>query len=226
MKKKSIIAVGIILLVLSIDQVVKIWIKISFDIQESRPFIPHFLQFYYIENRGMAFGTTLGDTHWAKYALSIFRLLAIGGIGYYIYKIIKNNAKTSFIIAIALIFAGATGNLLDSMFYDLIFPIDPSIRTNMVLNDIGFPIHDNSGDVLLRKGGFMLGSVVDMFHFIPKWPAWMPFGLGGQEIFSFVWNIADGAITIGVAMILLRFRDFSPKKEKVLADGQSASEEE
>jgi len=225
LKKKSIIAVGIILLVLIIDQVVKIWIKISFDIQESRPFIPHFLQFYYIENRGMAFGTTLGDTHWAKYTLSIFRLLAIGGIGYYIYKIIKNNAKTSFIIAIALIFAGATGNLLDSMFYDLIFPIDPTIRTNMVLNDIGFPIHDNSGDVLLRKGGFMLGSVVDMFHFTTKWPTWMPFGLGGQEIFSFVWNIADGAITIGVAMILLRFRDFSPKKEKVLADGQISSEE-
>jgi len=199
--------------VLIIDQVVKIWVKTSFDIQESRPFIPHFLQLYYIENRGMAFGTTLGDSHWAKYALSIFRLIAIAGIGYYIYKIIKDGARTSFVIAIALIFAGATGNLLDSMFYDLIFPIDPTIRTNMVLNDVGFPIHDNHGEVLLRQGGFMLGSVVDMLHFTPKWPSWMPFGLGGTEIFSFVWNIADGAITIGVAMILLRFRDFSPKKE-------------
>jgi signal peptidase II len=214
LKKKSFIAIGVILFVLIIDQTVKIWIKTSFDIQESRPLIPHFLQLYYIENRGMAFGTTLGDTNWAKYALSVFRLVAIAGIGYYIFKIIKDNARTSFIIAIALIFAGATGNLLDSMFYDLIFPIDPSIRTNMVLNDVGFPIHDNQGDVLLRNGGFMLGSVVDMLHFTPTWPSWMPFGLGGQEIFSFVWNIADGAITIGVAMILLRFRNFSPKKEK------------
>ncbi len=215
MKNKSYIAIGVILFVLLIDQAVKIWVKTSFDIQESRPFIPHFLELYYIENRGMAFGTTLGDSHWAKYALSIFRLLAIGGIGYYIYTIIKQGAKTSFIIAISLIFAGATGNLLDSMFYDLFFPIDPTIRTNMVLNDVGFPIHDTNGDILLRKGGFMLGSVVDMFHFTPLWPNWMPFGLAGKEIFSFVWNIADGSITIGVAMILLRFRDFSPKKEKI-----------
>lgn len=215
MKNKSLIAIGVILFVLIIDQAVKIWVKTSFDIQESRPFIPHFLQLYYIENRGMAFGTTLGDSHWAKYALSIFRLIAIGGIGYYIYTIVKQNSKTSFIIAISLIFAGATGNLLDSMFYDLFFPIDPTIRTNMVLNDVGFPIHDSNGDVLLRKGGIMLGSVVDMFHFTPVWPSWMPFGLGGKEIFSFVWNVADGAITVGVTMILLRFRDFSPKKEKV-----------
>lgn len=209
MKKNSIIAIGVILLVLLVDQVVKIWVKVTFDIQETKPFIPNFLELYYIENRGMAFGTTLGDSHWAKYALSIFRLLAIFGIGYYITKVIKEGAKTSFIIAISLIFAGATGNLLDSMFYDLFFPIDPTIRTNMIVNDVGFPIHDHNGDVLLRERGFMLGSVVDMFHFTPVWPSWMPFDLAGQEIFSFVWNIADGAITIGVAMILFRYKSLT-----------------
>ncbi len=222
MRKKSKIAIIIIFLVLLIDQAVKIWIKTSFDIQESRPFVPGVLQLFYIENRGMAFGTTLGDSNWAKYALSIFRLIAIVGIGFYIKKLVQNEkTKTSFIIAIALIFAGATGNLIDSMFYDLIFPIDPSIRTNMVLNDVGFPIHDNNGDVLLRDGGFLLGSVVDMFQFTPVWPEWMPFDLGGTDIFSAIWNVADAAISIGVVMILFRYRDFSNKNQNA-----SAGEEE
>jgi signal peptidase II len=217
LNKKATIAVGIILLVLIIDQTVKIWIKTHFDIQESQPLIPGFLQLFFIENRGMAFGTTLGDSNWAKYALSIFRMLAILGIGYYILKLIKDaHTKTSYIIAIALIFAGAFGNLIDSMFYDLIFPMDPTIRTNHVLNEVGFPIHDNKGDILLREGGFMLGSVVDMFQFTPKWPEWMPFGIGGTDVFSAIWNIADASITLGVLLLLFRYRDLSAKHSETI----------
>lgn len=200
---------------LAIDQIVKIWVKTDFSIHEARPLVPNVIQLYFIENRGMAFGTTLGDGVWAKYVLSVFRFGAIIGIAMYIRKlIIQNEVKMSFLITIALIFAGAAGNLIDGMFYDFAFGgVNPEISENWVLNEFNMPIYGPDGEIILRKSGFLLGSVVDMFQFTLKWPQWMPFGYGGTEIFPFIFNVADASISIGVAMIILRYRHFF-KKEK------------
>lgn len=224
MKKKTVIVISTIVLVLLIDQLVKIWVKSdvlssvfsggNFQIRESKPLIPNVIQLYFIENRGMAFGTTLGDGIWAKYVLSIFRLGAIVGIAIYLQRlVVENVVNMTFLITIALIFAGATGNSIDGMFYDYTFGIDPSIDENWMLNDFNMPIYDDTGNIVLRKGGFLLGSVVDMFQFTLKWPEWFPFGYNGKEIFPFIFNVADASISLGVVMIALKYRKFF-KKEK------------
>ena len=156
----------------------------------------------------------MGDGVWAKYVLSVFRLAAIVGIAVYLRKLIKENkVNMSFLITIALIFAGAAGNLIDGMIYDYSFGIDPNIDENWVLNEFNMPIYDETGNIVLRKGGFLLGSVVDMFQFTLKWPTWMPLGYGGKEIFPFIFNIADASISLGVAMIILKYRKFFKKED-------------
>ncbi len=220
MKKKAWIIIGIVLFVLVLDQVVKVLIKTNFKPGDSLNVIQNFFQLYYIENRGMAFGTTFGEGAWAKYALSIFRLIAITGIGIYLYRLIKTNSERFvFVISIALIFAGATGNLIDSMFYDLIFDVDPNITWNWKLDTDGHWIHDDNGMPVIREKGFLLGSVVDMFQFTAKWPNWMPFEMGGKDVFSAIWNVADASITIGVSLIILKYRKiFSKNKKEVVVD--------
>ena len=226
MKKRSIIVIAVILLILIIDQLVKIWVKTDFQIEESREFVPNFLQLYFIENRGMAFGTTLGDGIWPKYILSLFRLGAIIGIAIYLKRlIVEGKENLSFLITIALIFAGATGNLIDGAFYDVYFGIDPSIRTNWMINEFGFPDYDETGNIALRQGGYLLGSVVDMFQFTVKWPNFMPWGYGGTDIFPFIFNVADFAISVGVGIIILRYRKFFKKEEKVSSNTIELEEE-
>jgi len=225
LKKKSILVIAVILIVLIIDQLVKIWVKTDFQIEESREFIPDFLQLYFIENRGMAFGTTLGDGIWPKYILSIFRLGAIIGIGVYLRRLIlEGKENISFLITISLIFAGAAGNLIDGAFYDVYFGIDPSVRTNWMFNEFGFPTYDESGNIIVRQGGYLLGSVVDMFQFTVKWPSFVPWGYGGEDIFPFIFNVADFAISVGVGIIILRYRRFF-KKEGTVNSGVTDSEE-
>jgi len=215
LKKKSIVVIAVILIVLLIDQLVKIWVKTDFQIEESREFIPKFLQLYFIENRGMAFGTTLGDGIWPKYVLSLFRLGAIVGIAIYLRRLITEGKESvSFLITIALIFAGAAGNLIDGAFYDVYFGIDSSVRTNWMINEFGFPIYDETGNIVLRQGGYLLGSVVDMFQFTVKWPSFMPWGYAGRDIFPFIFNVADFAISVGVGIIILRYRKFFKKEVK------------
>ncbi|MBD3639260.1 MAG: signal peptidase II [Crocinitomicaceae bacterium] len=209
----------LIVFVLIVDQVVKIWIKTGFDPMETRSVIDGFFQLHYIENRGMAFGTTLGNGALAKYALSIFRLVAIIGIGYYIAKLLKEkDVHTGLIFAVGLIFAGATGNLIDGMFYDYIFEVNPNIGWNHALDADGNPVFDQNGYVR-RPTGFLLGSVVDMFQFTVRWPKGMPFGLGGEQIFGAIWNVADASITIGVGIIVVRYRAFFRKSKKSGEDG-------
>lgn len=202
----------VILGVLLIDQLVKIYIKTQFGPHEQVPIIDGFFQFYYIENRGMAFGTTLGAGIWAKYALSIFRLLAIVGIGYYIRKLLKEqDTSLGMVISVGLIFAGAAGNLIDGMFYDFIWELDPNISWNWELDSNNSWVVGADGNPELRPHGFLLGSVVDMFQFTLTWPSWMPFDLAGKEIFGAIWNVADGAITLGVAIIIIKYRTFFKK---------------
>jgi signal peptidase II len=168
----------------------------------------------YIENQGMAFGTTFGNKMWHKLALSIFRIIAIIGICYYWYKQAKEGARREFLIAIGLILAGATGNLIDSMFYDFVFPYDPCMGFNHlegsgIVSDCGF-----FGQIETRHTGFLLGNVVDMFKFQAFWPQWVP-GIGGREVFPAIWNLADFAISSGVILIFIRQRAYFPKDKKV-----------
>jgi len=188
-----------------------------------------FFQLYYIENRGMAFGATLGGGAMAKYTLSLFRLGAIIGIGWYIKKLLEDaTTPKGLLIAVALVFAGATGNLIDSMFYDLVWEVDPQMRWNWMETAEGGYIDDpETGRPELRPSGFLLGSVVDMFQFTSAWPSWMPVidlslpsWLGGaqimdirpgKEIFGAIWNFADLSISVGVGLIILKYRKFFRK---------------
>lgn len=209
LKRKILLVGGIVFAVLLIDQIIKIWVKTTFNYNTpAKPLVGDWFQMIYIENQGMAFGTTFGTSIWAKLGLSIFRIVAIGAIGYYWLKMAKRGARTGLLIAIGFIFAGATGNLIDSMFYDFVFDFDGCIGFNH-LPGSGNWIECNTlfGNERLetRHTGFLLGNVVDMFQFNMHWPNWMPW-VAGEEVFPAIWNIADGSITIGVVMIILRQR--------------------
>ncbi|MCH2235327.1 MAG: signal peptidase II [Crocinitomicaceae bacterium] len=210
-KKAALIVFGVLFL----DQFVKIWIKTSFEPGETQAIVDGFIQLYYVENPGMAFGTTFGDGMWAKLALSIFRLVAITAITIYLRKIIKEGKMPmGFIIAISLVLAGAAGNLIDSMLYDYIFELDIHNRWNWVEDGAGGFLIGENGMPVTRPQGFLLASVVDMFQFTVKWPSWMPEGYAGNEIFGAIWNVADFAISTGVIWILVRYRYFFKKHSK------------
>jgi len=221
LKKQIIIACVVAFLILLIDQVLKIYIKSTFEPNDQVPVFGDWFELYYVENQGMAFGTTFGASMWAKLGLSIFRIIAIGAIVYYFIKQAKNGARTEFLIAIGLIFAGATGNLIDSMFYDYIFPYDPCMPFNMSEGSglkrmcYGFPMET-------RHTGFLMGNVVDMFHFKPDWPSWVPWynehpeSTTDNQMFPAIWNFADTSISVGVGMVILRQRKYFPKEKQGL----------
>jgi len=165
---------------------------------------------HFVENNGMAFGISLGGDS-GKLALSLFRILAVFFLGYYIRVLIRSGASLGLLCCFALILAGALGNILDSAFYGLIFSETP--------------FHSGGVATLFPKGGegyagFLYGKVVDMFYFpILKgtFPDWLPFW-GGERYLFFrpVFNIADTSITTGVISLLVFYRSFfsgNPKKE-------------
>ncbi|TXI85330.1 MAG: lipoprotein signal peptidase [Crocinitomicaceae bacterium] len=226
MKKNLMIVGALVALILLIDQLVKIYVKTHFQPGDSVNVFGDWFVIEYIENQGMAFGTTFGNKIWHKLALSIFRIFAIGGICYYWYQQAKAGVKREFLVAIGLILAGATGNLIDSMFYDYAFPYDPCMGYNHlegsgVFADCGF-----FGKIETKHRGFLLGNVVDMYKFHATWPQWVPW-LGGSEVFPAIWNTADASITIGVGMVFLRQRAYFPKKrkEQVVVNNEQESKE-
>lgn len=195
--KKGKIAILTILLVLLVDQIVKIWIKTHMVLGEEYRITNWFI-IHFTENNGMAFGFELGGAM-GKVLLSSFRIVAVGAIGWYLWKLVKDKAPTGLIISIALILAGALGNIIDSLFYGLIFDHSYYQVARM------FP--ENGG-----YAGFLHGRVVDMLYFPlikTNFPAWFPIW-GGQEFEFFrpVFNLADSAITTGVALILLFQRKY------------------
>lgn len=201
-KHKFFIPAATILAVLLIDQWLKIYVKLNFHYQESRT-VTRWFQIFFIENEGMAFGLKWGGV-WGKLMLTTFRLLFVTALAYYLITLVKKKAHTGFVFCMCLIFAGAMGNIIDSVFYGIIFNDSTIINTAKL-----FPAGGGYGH-------FLEGKVVDMLYF-PLWhgtlPHWLPF-IGGHE-FSFfdpIFNIADASISIGVFLIIIFQGRFFKKK--------------
>ena len=218
MKKNILIVALIVTCILVLDQAIKFYIKTTFVPGESHALLGDWFVLEYIENQGMAFGTSFGSKAWHKLALSIFRILAISALIYYWIKQAKKGVRLEFLITIGFVFAGATGNLIDSMFYDLVFPYDPCMPFNHlpgsgIESECGF-----FGTIETRHTGFLFGNVVDMFKFHAFWPEWVPY-LGGRQVFPAIWNVSDAAISLGVITIFIRQRKYFPNK-KAMKDGK------
>ena len=191
--KKSLL---LIFLVLIIDQASKIFIKLNFALGEHID-VTDWFYIYFTENNGMAFGMEI----FGKLFLTIFRIVAVGGISYFIYTLIKKNARTGFILAVSLLLAGAAGNIFDSVFYGVLFSDSYGMAATF----------------LPETGGYapvFYGKVVDMLYF-----PLIRNSAGEVLFFSPVFNIADSAITISVVIILIFFRkdlndSLETKKEK------------
>lgn len=188
--KKSVLFISLILI---IDQALKFWVKTHLKIGDEIPLFGDWGKLLFIENNGMAFGWEFGGKA-GKLLLSLFRILAIGGIGWFLSVIIRKKHNTAFVLAVSAIFAGALGNMIDSAFYGVIF--SESFTSPAVL----FP----------PGGGYSSlfhGRVVDMFYFPiieTTWPSWSPIRPGESFVFFRpVFNIADASITCGVFAILL-----------------------
>lgn len=211
LKRNMLIVGALIALILILDQLIKIYIKSNFMPGEEKPLIGDWFVLEYTENPGMAFGTKFGTKAWHKLALSIFRIIAITALCYYWLRQAKAKMKTEFLIALGLIIAGATGNLIDSMFYDFAFPYDPCFPYNIMEGSGIYTECDFWGEMETKPRGFLLGNVVDMFKFDLRWP-------NGSEVFPAIWNVADASISIGVVMVFVRQRAYFPRKKKQTAD--------
>ncbi|WP_151892677.1 lipoprotein signal peptidase [Patiriisocius marinistellae] len=201
--KKSIF---LIVLVLLIDQISKIYIKTTFQLHEEVEVFSWF-RILFVENEGMAWGAKIPGTY-GKLFLTLFRLVAIVGIGYWLWDSARKNASNVLLVAIALIFAGAMGNIIDSVFYGILF--EDSVR--------------NVATFLPEEGGYgtlFHGKVVDMLSF-PLYdsvlPSWIP--IWGGKPFTFfdpVFNVADVAISTGVGLLLVFNKKAFPKKTENVA---------
>ena len=213
-KKQLILSCALILLVLAIDQWIKISVKTSMYIGESRDVFSWF-KILFIENNGMAFGWELGG----KYFLTSFRIVAVILIGWYIVRQINRHRSTGYIICLSLILAGAAGNIIDCLFYGLWFndPVAPEVA-QFVGDEPGY-------------NSFMLGKVVDMFYFpIAEWtmPDWgwlnkLPLIPAAGEhctFFSAIFNFADAVISCSIVILFIFYR-----KQLAISTGSKSEEE-
>lgn len=205
--KKSVLVTLIIVVVLILDQWLKIWVKLNIPYGSGFDILGlSWAKIHFVENNGMAFGLEYGGIT-GKLLLSTFRIVMVGVLIYILRSLIKTKEPVGLLIAFALIIAGAIGNILDSMFYGLIFSATEA--------------HGNGLATFLPESGgyapFLQGKVVDMFSFplfSGTYPDWVP-GIGGNRFtfFSFIFNVADASISVGVGMILLFYRKFFKQSE-------------
>jgi len=205
--KKSLLLITIVLI---IDQLSKIYIKTHFVLGESIEVFSWF-KILFIENDGAAWGAKLSDflpvdDTTGKLILTIFRLFAITGIGYWLYDSIQKHGTKTLVLAVSLIFAGAVGNIIDSVFYGVLFNDSHREVATMFAED--------------PYGSLFYGKVVDMLYFPmidTTWPEWMPI-VGGQgfSFFDPVFNIADTAISTGVGILIVFNKKAFAKNEEEL----------
>lgn len=196
----------IIFLILLVDQCTKIYIKTNFRLTESILVNGwSWFQIYFVENQGAAWGVELPGAY-GKITLSLFRLIIAPLIGYWLYKSIRDHAPKLLIIAVSLIFAGAVGNIIDSLFYGSIFSESTPRQVARYMPE---------------GGGYakpLFGKVVDMLYFPfikdAVWPTWLPF-IGGKTFtfFNAIFNIADMAISTGVGILIVFNKKVFPKDE-------------
>ena len=192
-KRTAIILSTIIIGLLIIDQALKLWVKSNMHINEEIEIFSWF-KLHFIENNGAAFGMAIESSgfDWGKLLLSIFRIVLVSGLGYYIYKLIRKEAPMGVLIGLSLIIAGALGNILDSAFYGIMFS-ESTVTTVAELGGHNAP--------------FMMGKVVDMLYFpLFQWeghPDWLGFLFDGNGyFFGPVFNLADAYISVAVVYLL------------------------
>ena len=207
--KRGWLAALIVVAILVVDQVIKIWVKTHMTLHEQIEIFSWF-KIVFIENNGMAYGMEIGS----KLVLSLFRVVAVSVLGYYIVQQVRKQARYGYLICLSMVMAGAAGNIFDSMFYGLIFNASSEFYTSyFVPFGTGY-------------ASFLMGKVVDMFYFpliVTTWPDWVPM-FGGQPyvFFSPVFNFADASISVSVVLVLLFYRkeisEITLKKKTDTAD--------
>ena len=214
MKKKSLFIISLIVIILVLDQILKIWVKTNMSLGQEINLIGSWFKLHFIENEGMAFGMVFFGGYWGKLILSVFRIAASVLIGWIIYKMIKSKVSWGLLITTALVFTGAVGNIIDCVFYGKIFSASE---------------YWGAAATFFPEGGgyasFLQGKVVDMFqidlftiHFPESFPIW---GGGAFNFFPAIFNIADSSITVGLfTMILFYYKSLS----KFVASFESSKE--
>lgn len=206
-RRQGTLSLILIAMILAVDQCIKIAVKTHMCLGESIEVTPWFL-ISFIENNGMAYGMTLFN----KLALSLFRIILIAFLAWYVARNVGKRHSTAFIVCLSMVIAGAAGNMIDSMLYGLVFeqstPFAPSAFV---------PVGDGYAP-------FLYGKVVDMFYFpiiTTTWPDWMPF-VGGDDFIFFapVFNFADACITVGALLIILFHRHELEKMGKGMSFGR------
>ncbi len=205
----------VVIIVLLADQVSKILVKTNMTLGESIPVFGDWFILHFTENYGMAFGMEFSGEY-GKLFLSLFRIVAVFFIAWYLHRLVVRSAHKGFILSVSLIFAGAVGNIIDSAFYGLIFSDSYGQVAGFLPEEGGY-------------GSFLHGKVVDMLYFpliTGTFPSWIPFW-GDQPFIFFrpVFNLADAAITTGVFMVIVFQKKFFRSQGKKYEEDEGESED-